>query len=942
MAKEMTIICGRKEVRLQFTKTDRFGKKQPYYSKELVDVVRRIPSAPKYDADAQTWSYPIDFVYPQGRTAMWYALALGNWAKRTKDSRGHLLLTGYHTREADLEEFADDVDRMLPFEGEHYMLLNPYPYQLLGVRYALDHKRCIFGDQPGLGKCQPYSEPVSTPSGYVKMGELKEGDEVFGSDGKAHRVLKVYERGERDVYKVFFNDGTWTRAGGEHLWSVRDVNMRRRGQGWKTMTTDEILATGLTWNMSPSRAASGRKPVLRWEIPMCQPVQYQEKKHLIAPYILGVLIGDGCLTSSSVDFVCPEEKADIADRVRELLPDGYTLTHIEKDCPHYTIRKPVGKRFNDVRQELVRMSLNVTSVYKHIPHEYLYGSVEQRKELLCGLMDTDGTCPKGKTALSYSTISPQLSKDVRELVLSLGGHATIHEYDRTNEGKPVEYRVAVRLPFNPFHMRLKAEKYNAKRGNYNSRYIERIEPDGRENSRCILVAAPDHLYLTRDYIVTHNTLQAICTVVKGHKEAQRYGDTFPVLVICPAALKINWQREFKKFAGMDSIILDDRNKSTWHLFHEKNMCHVFITNYESLKKFFVVKIDDSARFTQRSIQYDPRKEIFKAVIIDESHKCKTNKTQQSKFVEGICKGKRWVFELTGTPVVNNNADLIQQLKIMGRLNDFGGYRKFVDRYCDGVYQSSNIKELNHRLWQTCFFRREKQKVLTELPDKTRQYMQCDISNIKEYQDAEKDLVDYLREYKSTSEEDIQRKMKASIMVKMGILKQISARGKIKAVAEFVHDIIDGGEKLILFAYLKEVVSALKKEFPKAVTVTGDDSIEQKQAAVDAFQTRKDVRLIILNYKSGGTGLTLTASSRVAFIEFPWTYSDCEQAEDRAHRNGQKNNVNCYYFLGNGTIDEYMYKIIQTKKSIADGVTGTTTNITEQVTQMALDFFGTRI
>jgi SWI/SNF-related matrix-associated actin-dependent regulator 1 of chromatin subfamily A len=81
---------------------------------------------------------------------------------------------------------------------------------------------------------------------------------------------------------------------------------------------------------------------------------------------------------------------------------------------------------------------------------------------------------------------------------------------------------------------------------------------------------------------------------------------------------------------------------------------------------------------------------------------------------------------------------------------------------------------------------------------------------------------------------------------------------------------------------------------------------------------------------------------VAFIEFPWTYSDCEQAEDRAHRNGQKNNVNCYYFLGNGTIDEYMYKIIQTKKNIADGVTGTTTNIQEMVTDMALDFFGSRL
>ena len=144
------------------------------------------------------------------------------------------------------------------------------------------------------------------------------------------------------------------------------------------------------------------------------------------------------------------------------------------------------------------------------------------------------------------------------------------------------------------------------------------------------------------------------------------------------------------------------------------------------------------------------------------------------------------------------------------------------------------------------------------------------------------------------------------------------------------------------SYLKEVVTALKKEFPGAVTVTGEDSIQQKQSAVDRFQQDERCRLIILNYKSGGTGLTLTASSRVAFIEFPWTYSDCEQAEDRAHRNGQKNNVNCYYFLGEDTIDRYMYEVIQTKKGIADGVTGTETQVEEDMVNITMNLFKDRL
>ena len=455
-----------------------------------------------------------------------------------------------------------------------------------------------------------------------------------------------------------------------------------------------------------------------------------------------------------------------------------------------------------------------------------------------------------------------------------------------------------------------------------------------EKKRCILGDQPG----------LGKTLQAICTVVKAHREAVIYGESFTTLVVCPAALKVNWQREFKKFAGPNAIILDDSNRQTWHSFYDckkadgSPLCEVFITNYESLKKFFVKRVSEGGKLTMKGILFDERVNLFKSVIIDESHKCKSGKTQQGKFVEGICKGKRFVLALTGTPVVNNNTDLIQQLKILGRLEDFGGYSRFVERYCDGPKQASNVKELNWRLWNCCFFRREKSKVLTQLPDKTRQYLQIDITNMKEYQSAESDIVKYLKQYKNASDAQVQRSMNGAVMVKMGLLKQISARGKIKAVSEFIHDVIDGGEKLIVFGYLKEVIAELKKEFPNAVTVTGSDNISQKQFAVDSFQNNPDCKLIILNYKSGGTGLTLTASSRVAFIEFPWTFSDCEQAEDRAHRNGQKNNVNCYYFLGKDTIDKYMYDVIQTKKNIANGVTGTDDQVEENMVNLAMDLF----
>lgn len=417
------------------------------------------------------------------------------------------------------------------------------------------------------------------------------------------------------------------------------------------------------------------------------------------------------------------------------------------------------------------------------------------------------------------------------------------------------------------------------------------------------------------------TLQAIGTAF--------IAKSYPALVICPASLKINWQREWKKFTGKDTIVLDDRNKNNWHRYFEMGCCDVFITNYESLKKFFV---EDYAEGVTRSIRLKREAGLFRCVIIDESHRCKSGKTQQSKICYKLCQYKEYVFLLTGTPSINGPKDLIQQLKIMNRLDDFGGYKSFEANYLQGPREASNLEMLNWRLWNTCFFRREKSKVLAELPDKMRQVIQMEITNRKEYQDAEHNLLKYLSSYENADDEKLRRAERGKAMVQMQKLRQIAARGKISAAVEFIRDILDSGEKLIVFAFLKEVVQEIKKVFPGAVTIVGDNTSQERQTAVDRFQTDPTCQLIICNYKSAGVGLTLTASSRVAFIEFPWTFADCEQAEDRAHRIGQKDSVNCYYFLGRNTIDEDSWDIIQTKKDIANDVTGTS----DQVPEKAVD------
>lgn len=417
------------------------------------------------------------------------------------------------------------------------------------------------------------------------------------------------------------------------------------------------------------------------------------------------------------------------------------------------------------------------------------------------------------------------------------------------------------------------------------------------------------------------TLQAI-GVVDGAK-------AFPCLVVCPSSLKINWQREWEKFTERKALVLDNSVQTTWPYLLQMKMYDVVICNYESLRKYFVWDIKGTKKgWRLKDVVFCPQIQMFKSVVIDESHRVKDASAQQTRFVKGITTGKPYIILLSGTPVVNRPADLVSQLSIMGRLNDFGGKAAFLTRYGGGDIgqrkgeETQNLEELSQRLYTECMIRREKEKVLTELPDKTRCDLYVEIDNREEYDAAQEDLAQYLREYKSCTDMEVQRKMRMEALVKFMTLRSIASVGKVAQAIDFISAFLENGEKLIIFCSLHEIVDKLKEAFPKAATVTGRDSMVQKQAAVDSFQRDPNVKLIICSIKAAGVGLTLTAASNVAFCELPWTMADCLQCEDRAHRIGQKDNVTCYYLLGRRTIDSALYDIIQRKKSIANEIMAT--------------------
>ncbi|WP_328696930.1 PhoH family protein [Streptomyces sp. NBC_00342] len=364
------------------------------------------------------------------------------------------------------------------------------------------------------GRAQPVFTNVLTPDGWRPIGTLEVGDLVIGSDGAPTPVLGVYPQGEKDIYRVSAQDGSWTLCCGEHLWTVRTAADERRDKPWRVLETKEMIGN--------LRAAHAR----RYELPMLTaPVGFPERGVPMDPYALGLLLGDGCLTGSTTPSFATEDP-ELADALESALP-GVSVRH--KGGPDYVlnrVRAPgdVATLENPVARSLRELDLVGTRSHsKFVPDAYLFNSADVRLAVLQGLLDADGV-PVTQTdrtcRVQYSTASIMLRDDVIALVQSLGGVAYTRRRAAEGRapgfagGREVHHRydahiVEIRLPegIEPFRLARKAEKYReAGGGGRPVRFIDSIEPAGREEAVCIQVAAEDSLYVTQDYLLTHNTL----------------------------------------------------------------------------------------------------------------------------------------------------------------------------------------------------------------------------------------------------------------------------------------------------------------------------------------------------------------------------------------------------------------------------------------------------
>ena len=362
------------------------------------------------------------------------------------------------------------------------------------------------------GRAQVATAPVLTPEGFRPIGELQVGDLVIGSNGEPTPVLGVFPQGRKPVFRVTSQDGASTIVCGEHLWAVRTRADVRRGKGWRVLETQDMVGN--------LRAAHTR----RYELPVVAPVQLRAKAVPMDPYALGLLLGDGCMTLSTTPAFSTRDP-ELADALEAALPD---IELVQKSAGDYVLRHEGYHRgglltANPATVVLRQLGLGGTrSSTKFVPETYKLNSVDVRLAVLQGLLDTDGgpVVQRGRTCrVQYCTTSPQLRDDVVWLVRSLGGVA----YWRTRvaegrapglaNGRPVPYRhdayvVDIRLPegVDPFRLTRKKAVYDATGGGRPMRFIGSIEPAGEAECVCISVGAQDSLYVTEDFLVTHNTL----------------------------------------------------------------------------------------------------------------------------------------------------------------------------------------------------------------------------------------------------------------------------------------------------------------------------------------------------------------------------------------------------------------------------------------------------
>lgn len=383
-------------------------------------------------------------------------------------------------------------------------------------------------------------------------------------------------------------------------------------------------------------------------------------------------------------------------------------------------------------------------------------------------------------------------------------------------------------------------------------------------------------------------------------------DCQPALIVTPANAKYVWEREAKKWLGKTPVVLEGRYNK--HTNPHTTDCGSVIINYDVIESWLP--------FLKRC--------KFKTLIIDEVHYIGNIESIRYRALLEFVKVPHRI-GVSGTPITNKTADLYGVLSIIWPKVFYSPWA-YYHRYCrprkfrgrwviDG---SKNLGELHDRLKKLGTIRRKKRTELKDLPPKVRHVVRVGISRRHEYDYASEDFLGWVR--KKYSMTRARRAKRAEAMTKIMYLLRLSARLKMRKIIKWIDKLLSKKEKLIVFSYCTPLLEALE-EYYGNITVRIDGSVtgRKRMALVDRFQNDSSCTLALCNGKAAGVALTLTAACNVLGTDLPWSPATLFQAEDRAHRFGQTKEVNIYYLVGRGTLDEYVMETLIKKSAIFEKI-----------------------
>ena len=771
---------------------------------------------------------------------------------------------------------------------------------------------------------QPLDAKISTPQGWKLMGDMQVGDVVNDPDGGMAQVDGVYPKGRKRVYKVTTEDGGNTEVCEDHLWLVQTLHSRRSNE-FVIRDTKTMVAQG---------TKRGRS--YRFRLPLPQPVEFNQTESLpIDSYVMGVLLGDGSLRHGAIFY---NQDPELVDNVRSRIPTTHTVSRWSEG--HWAIVANENKyQPNVVFSAVKTLKVNVFSYEKFIPDAYKTSSILQRIELLRGLMDTDGSCSRAGQSV-FVTTSPRLRDDVIHLVRSLGGLAFWSQtYLPDGKSKHETYVVTVRTQFNPFLVSRKASRWHKPR---TGRAIIGVEYVGLKAVQCLRVSSGRNIYLTDDFIVTHNTYQ--------------------------------WADECEKYTTLRARVMTDTYKglktsdarySQMIDFLEGGDYDILIAKYDSLKGRR--KIDPE---TKKKEKESEETRVFKEIIkkhrgnivltLDECHRLKKPGTEARRFVMAVCRYPERVWALTAT-AIKNGLDEFYSIALAIGVAPLGSMQEFYGEYClwreapigNGrtislITGFKNVAYFKEQL-RPFFLGRSQKQVNEKLPALTTIYhpIELDEKQAKLLVEIPMGLVElppilfkvegewYAKE-RDHDNEMTQLSIQQLLVNHWALLDRNNPdtylTTKLSPKEDALLDMLDGeyrGEKVIVYTKYKTWIDRLEwltdnGHFTgrKFLRVTGDENEKQRRDSMRLFQSPNSGYDLIVVNAAGMEGVNLQQAAHMVLLDCPWAWGDLIQLVGRMVRMASPHSAcTLHIFIAKGTIDEYTMETLKGKKGVFEAVLG---------------------